>query len=209
MSFQTYFYTGDIVQLEAALKNDPWLANKPLALPDNTATAVPLHRVCDGVSMKQYPETIGIEIAKLLLQYGADVNPVVENNSDSPLTAAASLICDQIALLYIQHGANIHHRGCHGGSALHWAAWCGRDVVVKQLLTMNPDINMRCISFTATPLFWAMHGRLNSGMKYNHVECARLLLAHDADRSIPNIDGNIPEELIYEHDQEMRAVFNV
>jgi hypothetical protein len=54
------------------------------------------------------------------LEFGANVNG---NNpaekQDSPLLAAASLNADQLAYLYIEHGADIHHAGCHGGTALH------------------------------------------------------------------------------------------
>ncbi|HEY0740953.1 MAG TPA: ankyrin repeat domain-containing protein [Chryseosolibacter sp.] len=210
MSLREVINTGKVDELEDLLKSNPSLANQEIALSGNPALAHPLHRVCDGVFNGNYTEATATEIAKILLKHGASVNPNKASGNDSPLTAACSLHCDQLALLYINEGADIDHQGCHGGTALHWASWCGRDVVVKKLVTMVRDINQRCIDFKSTPLFWALHGYRFGGArnKFNQVNCARILLQHGADPSIPNFEGYLPHQLLEPEDTELKALFD-
>lgn len=200
--------SGDVDGLRKALQMEPALASEWIALPDNPATAHPFHRICDGVFSRRYSEDTGLRLAGLLINYGSDVNGGLAGE-DSPLTAACSLRCDQIANYYIDQGARIDHKGCHGGTPLHWASWCGRDVVVKKLLTMRPEINVLCIDYRSTPLFWAIHGYKFGGKENLHhqVACAQLLLDHGADASIPNFQGYLPVQLVNELDKEILALF--
>jgi uncharacterized protein len=210
MSVRDLIFNGRVTQLEQLLNSDPGVVNEHVSLPESSAVAHPLHRVCDAVFNGNYPEATGLEIAKVFLKNGASVNPILPQGQDSPLTAACSLRCDDIALLYIDHGADIHHRGCHGGTSLHWAAWCGRDVVVKKLLAMKPEIiNLLCTDFKSTPLFWATHGYKFGGKDNRHhqVACAAMLLEHGADRTIPNFENYLPEQILGENDQDMKDVF--
>ena len=204
MTIRDLVFSADLQALSNILSAHPELANEELSLPDNPATAHPLHRICDGVFCGDYSEETGLELAELFLKYGAHMNGNLMDGKDSPLTAACSLRCDQLALFYIQQGARIDHRGCHGGTALHWASWCGRDVIVENLVKLNPDINQRCIDFKSTPLFWAIHGYTHGGKDNRHhqLKCARILLAHGADPSIPNIEGYLPVQLIGDDDKE-------
>jgi hypothetical protein len=200
-------FSGNVQDLEPILKNNPGLSSKPIALPGNpSATAHPLHRICDAVFLGNYSEETGLVLAKMFLKYGASVNPDISVPKDSPLTAASSLGCDQLALLYIQQGANVNHQGCHGGTALHWAAWCGHDVLVEKLVHLNSDINQRCIDFKSTPLFWAVHGLKLGGKENqrNQVKCAQILVGRGADRSIPNFEGYLPIQLLNDDDDELR-----
>ena len=113
--------------LRKVLSENPSLANQGIPLGDNPALAHPLHRLCDGVFHGLYSDEQAAEMARIFLTYGARVDgDPFRDQKDTPLVAAASLHADAVALLYIEQGANIHHRGCHGGTALHWAAWCGR-----------------------------------------------------------------------------------
>ena len=102
---------------------------------------------------------------------------------DTPLIAAASLHAEKTGIYYIDQGANIFHQGCHGGTALHWAAWVGRDKLVKKLIDAGAELEKRCIDFYGTPLLWAVHGYRQSGEmnRHNQLECARLLVAAGAD----------------------------
>ena len=211
MSLRSLIFSGNLHGLEHALKENPTLSQEQIPLPDNPAVAHPLHRICDGVFGGYFSEHTGLEMARLFLKYGADLNAGRVDGNDSPLTAACSLHCDKLALLYISHGARIDHKGCHGGTALHWASWCGRDVVVSKLVEMKPAINQLCIDFKSTPLFWTIHGYKSGGVANRHhqVECARILLAHGADPSIPNMEGRKPAELLGDEDDEMRAVFGM
>lgn len=210
MNLRDAIFSANLRELQAALIAQPELANKEISLPDNPTTAHPLHRICDGVFSGTYSEDIAMEMAEILLSHGASINPVVDYLKDSPLTTACSLNCDRLALLYIKEGADITHQGCSGGTALHWASWCGRDVVVEELVKLKPGINQLCVEFKSTPLYWAIHGyRFSKDNRHHQINCARILLKHGADPSIPNLNGTKAVELLEESDLEFRALFNV
>ena len=196
--------------LQQALQQHPSLANEGIPLDkNNPATAHPLHRICDGVYHQLYTDAEAVEIAKIFLACGAQADGCdVREGQDTPLVAAASLHAEQTGILYISHGANIHHAGCHGGTALHWAAWTGRDQLVKRLIHEQAAIDNRCTAFRGTPLLWAVHGYKFGGGKNRHhqLECVRLLLAAGADKTIPNGDGTMAMEFLDEEDREMRAL---
>lgn len=208
MNIRDLVFSANIQELNIVLSTHAELANEEFSLPDHPATAHPLHRICDAVSSGYYHEETGVEVAKLFLKYGADLNVVLVDGKDSPLTAACSLRCDQLALFYIEQGARIDHKGCHGGTALHWASWCGRDEVVEKLVTLHADLNQLCIDFKSTPLFWAAHGyRAGKENHHHQINCARILLAHGADPSIPNFEGYLPVQLIEGEYKEFLALF--
>ena len=202
----------DYAGIKLALENDPGLANEDIPYEEaNTAKAHPLHRICDGVYSKKYNDEDAIKMAKLFLEYGANINGnelIVKK--DSPLTAAASLNADDVAIFYIENGAMLNHQGCHGGTALHWAAWCGRDKLVKRLIQEGAEINKLCIDFKSTPLFWAVHG-----LKYNdspdlqsYLECVKALIEAGADKTIPNFEGYTVFDLLNDKDLELKKILN-
>jgi len=200
----------DYQGIEQALIHDPALANAGIPYDSvNTTLAHPLHRICDGVFSGTYTDAEGVQMGRIFLAHGANVNgnELVEKQ-DTPLLAAASLHADQVALLYIENGAVLNHAGCHGGTALHWAAWCGRDKVVEKLVQQGAEINKICIDFKATPLFWAVHGLKNGGASSssNYLECVRILVQAGADKTIPNCDGNTAFELLDDGDVELKEL---
>lgn len=200
----------DFEGLRNILSQNHNLANEGLPYDEaNTIKAHPLHRICDGVFAGLYTDEDGVEMAKIFLEYGADINGgemIVKK--DTPLLAASSLNADKVAVFYIEQGADIQHSGCHGGTALHWAVWCGRPRVVERLLQANAELNKLCIDFKSTPLFWAVHG-LKSGDKKDirgHLECVRILLDAGGDKSIPNADGKTVYDLVEEEDLELKQL---
>ena len=198
----------DFDGLRQALSNNPDLANEGIPYDDvNTTKAHPLHRICDGVFSNTYKDEEAVEMAAIFLEYGAQVNgnKLIEKQ-DTPLVAAASLHADQVAILYIENGANINHAGCHGGTALHWAAWCGRNKIVGKLIQEGAEINKRCIDFKATPLFWAVHGLKNGdgNNRDNYLECAKTLIQSGADKTIPNGEGKTIFDLLDEGDLDLK-----
>jgi ankyrin repeat protein len=200
----------DYEGLRYALSQNPQLANEGIPYDEvNTTKAPPLHRICDWVFSEKYTDEEAVKMAKILLDYGANIDgDKLSEKQDTPLIAAASLHADQVAILYIEKGANLTHAGCHGGTALHWAAWCGRDKVVRRLVQAGAAINKRCIDFKATPLFWAVHG-LKSGDKndrHNYLECVRLLIQAGADKSIPNGEGKTVFDLLNKEDAEFKEL---
>ncbi len=210
MTLRKLIGNNDREAIRQILAEHPEFANEGLPYDENnTATAPPLHRICDDVFSGHISDEQGVEMAKIFLEYGADINGgAMVIRKDTPLLAAASLHADQVAFLYIENGADIHHQGCHGGTALHWAAWCGRDQVVRRLLQEGPSINQLCLDFKSTPLFWAVHG-LKQGDKKDfshHLECVRLLVEAGADKTIPNADGKTVFDLADAGDVELKKI---
>ena len=211
-SMRTLIATRDYNGIKKALEQDPSLANEGIPFDEkNTAKAHPLHRICDGVFNNIFSDEEAIEMAKIFLSFGANINGnEFAEKKDTPLIAAASLHAEKTGIFYVDQGADIHHAGCHGGTALHWAAWVGKDKLVKRLLQENPEINKRCIDFKSTPLFWAIHGYKHGGGKNteSYTSCVRLLLEAGADNTIPNIDGKQPIEILDEDDVELKELLN-
>ncbi|MBO9730313.1 MAG: ankyrin repeat domain-containing protein [Chitinophaga sp.] len=198
---------NDLEGIRKALSENASLANEGIPFDEENPTkAHPLHRICDGVFAHAFTDQEGVEMAQIFLSYGANVNGnTLETGQDTPLTAAASLHAEEVGILYINNGADIHHAGCHGGTALHWAAWVGRDKLVEKLIREGAAINQRCTEFHGSPLLWAVHGYKYGGIKNRHQQaaCVRLLLAAGADKTIPNIDGTTPLEFLEEQDEEL------
>lgn len=195
----------DYLGLREVLSANPYLANEGISFDEHNSTlAHPLHRICDGVYAGIYTDEEAKKMADIFLEYGANVNGFgLEEKKDTPLVAAASLSADAVGILCIERGANIHHDGCHGGTALHWAAWCGRDILVKRLIAEKAEINKLCIDFKSTPLLWSVHGYVSGGRKRvdHYAECIRLLLDAGADKSIPNLEGIKPIEFLDGEDE--------
>jgi uncharacterized protein len=202
--------TKNYEAIREALSNNPNLANEGIPCDEHNRTlAHPLHRICDAVFAKKITDNEAVEIAKIFLEFGADINGgVMVEKQDSPLVAATSLHADAVACLYVDHGADVHHRGCHGGTALHWAAWCGRPLLVEKLIQAGSDLDKICIDYKATPLFWAIHGfKFGDGKNLKEcVECVRLLVEAGADKTIPNRGGETVFDLLNDEDSELRQL---
>lgn len=139
----------DYAGLRKVLSQNRTLANEEIPFDKhNPAKAHPLHRICDAVFQQKITDEEAIEIAKIFLEYGANINGNdLKEKQDTPLIAAASLHAEKLALYYLQNGAGIHHAGCNGETALHWASWCGKDQLVKELISSGSEINKRCGEF--------------------------------------------------------------
>lgn len=200
----------DYEGLSHCLSQNPGLANEGIPYDNVNATkAHPLHRVCDRVFSKEYTDEEASKIAKIFLEHGANVDGnTLTIKQDTPLIAAASLHADDVAILYIENGADIKHAGCHGGTALHWASWCGRPKVVKRLIEGGGEIDKKCIDFKATPLFWAVHGlkKEDKNNRHGHLECIKILINSGADKSIPNIEGESVVDLLENEDVELKEL---
>lgn len=202
----------DYESIKSMLAANAALANDGIPYDEkNPVLAHPLHRICDAVFAGLLTDDEAVAIASLFLKNGANVNGNdITEGKDSPLTAAASLHADKVAMLYIDNGADIHHAGCHGGTALHWAAWCGRSNLVKKLVQQGAAINQLCIDFKSTPLFWAVHGLKNGGYHdiNSCIESTKILLEAGAGKSIPNAGGNKPADLLSDDDEQLKELLN-
>ena len=181
---------SDYEGIRRTLSNNPQLANEGIAIPYDdlsTVTAHPLHRICDAVFVKRISDEEAIEIAKIFLQFGADINgATIKENEDTPLLAAASLHAELLALFYIDKGADIHYRGRQdGATALHWAAYCGRDKLVEKLIREKAAIDQPDKSYNSSPLGWAIQPLITRDQTNMHhqVLCIKLLLKAGANIS--------------------------
>jgi ankyrin repeat protein len=210
MNVNELIINKDYQGIEQALAKNPELANEGIPYDvANTVKAHPLHRICDRVFSGIITDAEGVEIAKLFLKHGANINgDGLMEKKDTPLLAASSLHADQVANYYIEKGADIHHGGCHGGTALHWAAWTGRPGVVQRLVDEGAEINRLCIDFKATPLFWTIHGFKNEGYSSlkDCLESVKILLRAGADKKIPNGNGHSIFDMLNEKDLELNKL---
>jgi hypothetical protein len=84
-----------------------------------------------------------IEIARLLLQNGADVN-VRDDDGWTPLLLAAWNGHVDILHLLVENGADLEAQSSHGGRALHSAAYRGNLPFIQELISRyHVDINAR------------------------------------------------------------------
>jgi hypothetical protein len=183
---RTFIETKNYAALGEQLSNNPKLANEGIPFDEvNTAKAHPLHRICDSVFAEKITDEEGIQIARIFLQHGARINGDHDNGGETPLIAAASLHAEQLGIFYIRQGADINFMAPKGASALHWAAYTGRDKLAKELIDENAAVDSRDNSHSATPIGWAVH-LLKTGNefhKYRQVKCIKLLLEAGADKN--------------------------
>ncbi len=185
---KTLIENKDYERIRQLLAHNPNRANEGITIPfDNKciAKAHPLHRICDAVFAKKITDEEAVKIAKIFLDFGSNIDgDKIKENHDTPLLAAASLHAEKLGIFFIENGANIHYADKNdGATALHWAAFCGRDKLVEKLIQENASIDHRDTSYNSTPLVWAIqplitNDKLNT---YHQVSCIKFLLKAGAD----------------------------
>jgi hypothetical protein len=202
----------DYEGLRRLLAGDPALANKGIPFDEKNPTlAHPLHRICDGVFSGVYSDAQAMEIASIFLAHGSHIDGFgLVEKKDTPLITAASLHAEKTGILYADRGANIHHAGTHGGTALHWAAWTGRENLVGRLISAGADVHKKCIDFRSTPLLWAIHGyKFQNGQNRHHqIDCVRLLLEGGAEKNTFNNEGKRVTEFLDEEDDVLKTMLD-
>jgi hypothetical protein len=99
-----------------------------------------------------------VEITRLLLQNGAEVN-AESNGGWTPLHWAASQGYIDILHLLVENGADLEAQSNNGGRALHFAAYNGHLPFIQELISRyHVDINARW-NDGFTSLWMARHGR--------------------------------------------------
>jgi Ankyrin repeats (3 copies)/Ankyrin repeats (many copies) len=112
-----------------------------------------------------------LDVARLLLDHGADINSK-DNNGKTPLVAAYHSNNLEAMRLLLERGADANTE-CDGfGLVLHDASYNGQAEVIELLLRHNADVNARS-STNWTPLHWASRS--------GHSEVIQLLLDNGAD----------------------------
>lgn len=203
----------DYEGIRQLLSKNPNLANEGIPCDKkNTSKAHPLHRICDAVFAKKITDEEAIPIAKILLEFGANIDgDKIKENKDTPLMAAASLHAEQLSIFYIENGANIHYADRHdGATALHWAAFCGRDKLVERLIQEKATIDQRDTSYNSTPVGWAIQPLMTEDKFniYHQVSCIKLLLKAGADVTALNNETIQYLQFLAKDDLELKKLLN-
>src|SRR5579872_3121037 len=106
-----------------------------------------------------------LEVAKLLIDRGADINVNSRNKLNAtPLQGAAASNRTALAKLYLASGANVNCRSENGGSPLHEAAGNGFVGFAQLLIDHGANVNQRDDS-GKTPLTIAIEEKQNATAK--------------------------------------------
>lgn len=195
--------------LRKALAYKPKLANEGITIPYELfcrTKAHPLHRICDAVFAKKMTDEEAITLAKVFLEFGADINGY---NDGSPLLAAASLHAEQLGIFYIDNGADINITDVNdNASALHWAAFCGRDKLVDKLIKSNAVFDKPDRTYQSTPLGWAIHclSSNDEGNLHNQLACIKLLIQAGADIEKLSVEAKENLFSFAERDTELKNI---
>ncbi|HVP58896.1 MAG TPA: ankyrin repeat domain-containing protein [bacterium] len=125
---------GDVARVKALLSNNPQLVD----VPDETDQwkSLPLHLAATRGN---------IEIARLLLEAGADIE-CGDSDESTPLdNAAVNKHGDMVAFL-LSKGADVNRRDKNGACALSFAASAGDTAIVQQLVRAGADLNFRDVN---------------------------------------------------------------
>ncbi|ARE67535.1 SWPV2-ORF283 [Shearwaterpox virus] len=121
-----------------------------------------------------YNETRNLEIAWVLLKYGADVN-VQTDNGITPLHIAAESGSLKMVTLLLSNGANINSLTKYGESALHYAVSVKDLEMCRLLLQYKIDVNIKnskCVT------------ALHIAIEVESYDIMLLLLQHGADANV-------------------------
>lgn len=123
------------------------------------------------------------DVAKLLLQRGADVN-LKDKQGDTALFRAIEMRNEEVALVILdQPKLDLNARGLNGVTALMSYAWRDDNDVVKKLLDRGAEVNLQDNDGDA-----ALHGVAKSG----NVGLLNLLLDKGANPNLTNKVGGTP-----------------
>jgi len=114
------------------------------------------------------------EVVRLLLDYGADVNPVHSSGEyGNPLQAAIFGEDEAIIQLLLDHGASVNQTGGRMGTPLQAAANQGLESVVRMLIHKGANVN--------APVGGKYGTALRAALANNYEEIVRFLLQCGAD----------------------------
>lgn len=184
---KTLIERKDASGLQKLLANQPDLANAGITIPFDLlcrTKAHPLHRLCDPVFTGKITDEDAVQLARVFLASGANIDGDKDKGEGTPLLAAASLHAEQLGIFYIDKGADVHYTYKNdGASPLHWAAFCGLDKLVARLVNTNAKVDQPDSAHNSTPLGWAIQPLKSNDTRnqHNQLNCIKLLLESNAD----------------------------
>jgi ankyrin repeat protein len=123
------------------------------------------------------------EIAKLLIEKGANVNLKDSMTGDTPLTDAAMQGYTEVVKLLLEKGADVHVKNVAGYTALMLAAIGGRNEIMKSLIEKGSNVNDKADDgLGSTPLHLARCS----------TETVNLLITKGADVNAKDKNGKTP-----------------
>ena len=139
-----------------------------------------------------------VEVARLLIQRGADVS-TADENGNTPLHIASEYGNQEVARLLIEQGADISAATKDGAAPLHNASQNGHQEVTRLLVERGADVSPATKDGT-TPLHLAS---LNG-----YQDVARLLIDRGVDVSGATADGTTPLHIasLYGHEEAARLL---
>ncbi len=150
----------------------------------------------DGYTLLHWAAQEGfVKVAKLLVQYGADVN-ASDDNQMTPLYNSAGRDFKMVKTL-IELGADVNKHQPNG-VALHNAVSWESTEIVEFLLAHGAKPNI-ADDEGQTPLFFAASAE--------NLEIAKLLIAHGANKTVKDNNGKTPLDTIADKKAEAIARF--
>ncbi|KAJ7381252.1 hypothetical protein OS493_001369 [Desmophyllum pertusum] len=124
-----------------------------------------------------------MEIVKLLVSFGADIN-AMNDRSKTPLQIAVEINFDNAAELLLELGCETKVKDINSNSPLHFSAQNKNGKLTKMLLQYGADATVQEYSCGRT----ALHVAVN----YNSVDTATVLLDHGVDMDVTDKLGHTP-----------------
>src|SRR6266404_7147307 len=126
-----------------------------------------------------------VEVSKLLIECGADVN-ALDGSKWNPLHFASRFDHLEVVQWLLDRGAAVNFQTSDGWTPLHLAAYSGHFVIARMLLEHNVEVNTKRAD-GSTPLLCALDG--------GHSDVAKLFLDHNANAFECNNKGESPMHL--------------
>ncbi len=146
----------------------------------------PLHY---GINKTYFDAARDLEIAKLMLKYGANVN-VADNIGNSPLLGSIIYAKNKdLAEFLIQHGAKVDQTDNQGHSPFYWAAYAKNEPLIQLLLANGATVD-QADEHGQTPLWNAVF--------YGDEDIVEVLIKNGADANKANQAGKTPLQLAQE-----------
>jgi len=144
--------------------------------------------------------TENLEVIRLHIKAGSDLNVVERTRASTPLITAAALGRLEAAEILIDGGADLNYQNADGSTALHTAIAFGRTDIAKILIDAGTDLNIKN-NDGSTPLHTAAF--------FCNVEIVETLLENGADKSLRNKNLATALDIVEPPFEDVKGVYDV
>jgi len=167
--------TPDVSNGNGFENNNPLVENRMEKPKDRT-------RFSRGTPMHNAATDGDVEMMKLLLEQGADVN--IKTMGGTPMFEAAWGGHIEAMKWLKEHGADVNAKNIDGKTPMFDAARGGQIEAMKWLKEQGADVNPKGVTDRQTPMFYAAMG--------GQVEAMKWLKEQDLDVNVKDFNGNTP-----------------